>query len=163
MWLYVVLLHETVLLVPNLCLQYLAFQFYEFLKVTGLKFGCDSSKTPILTVFGVLLVIKRLGDHFICVILVVILETSRLVPWFRQLDHPIQRYHAPRARENKTFSPQSQRFVFKFCHLTFSRVNHTCLTHCNRFQMPHYPISPQKYINVGLIPILLQQFKNHQI
>ena len=97
MWLYVVLLHETVLLVPNLCLQYLAFQFYEFLKVTGLKFGCDSSKTPILTVFGVLLVIKRLEDHFICVILVVILETSRLVPWFRQLDHPIQRYHAPRA------------------------------------------------------------------
>ena len=113
MWLYVVLLHETVLLVPNLCLQYLAFQFYEFLKVTGLKFGCDSSKTPILTVFGVLLVIKRLGDDFICVILLSLMETRRLVPWFRQLDLPGQSYNimnAPRARGRKLLWIQEQIF-----------------------------------------------------
>ena len=110
MCLYVVLLHETVLLVPNLCLQYLAFQFYDFLKVTGLKFGCDSSKTLILTVFGVLLVIKRLGDDFICVILLSLMETSRLVPWFRQLDLPGQSYNILNARGRKLLWIQEQIF-----------------------------------------------------
>ena len=42
------------------------------------------------------------------------------------------------------FPLPSRRFLFNLCHPTFSRVNHTCLTHCNRFQMPHYPISPPK-------------------
>ena len=89
--------------------------------------------------------LKRQTDTLCYVILVMLMETHRLVPWLRQLDHPIQKYHAPRARAGKyKFSLPSQRFLFNLCHPTFSRVNHTCLTHCNRFQMPHYPISPSK-------------------
>ena len=80
--------------------------------------------------------VKRQIGNFVCAILVVLMETNRLVPWLRQSDHPVQNNHAPRARGKIQFLPQSQRFVFKFCHRTFSRVNHTCLTHCNRFQMP---------------------------
>ena len=66
-----------------------------------------------MTVFGVLLVIKRLGDDSICVMLIVILEASRLVPWFRQLNLPGQSYNilnAPRARGRKLLWIQEQIF-----------------------------------------------------
>ena len=166
MWLYVVLLNETVLLVPNLCLQHIAFRIYEFLKVTGLKFGSDSSKIIKFDCFWPFLVVKRQVGYFVCAILVVLLETNRLVPWLRQSDHPIQKYHAPRARAPRgkiQFFPQSQRFVFKFCHRTFSRVNHTCLTHWNRFQMPQkYHFAATCRFMVKIL-IWLRLFKNHQI
>ena len=97
MWLYVVLLNETVLLLPNLCLQHLAFRIYEYLKVTGPKFGCDSSKIIKFDCFRPFVVFKRKLGNFICAILVALMETNRLVPWLRQSDHPIQKYHAPRA------------------------------------------------------------------
>ena len=96
MWLYDFLLNETVLLKPNLCLQHLAFPKYEFLKVAGLQFGCDSSKIIKFDCFWPFVVVKRQLGNVICAILLALMETNRLVPWLRQSDHPIQKYHAPR-------------------------------------------------------------------
>ena len=42
-------------------------------------------------------------------ILVVLMETNRLVPWLRQSDHPIQRYHALHARAGKYNFPHKVR------------------------------------------------------
>ena len=101
-------------------------------------FGCDSSKIIKFDVFGNFWWLKGKSAILFSSILVVLMETNRLVPWLRQSDHPIQKYHAPRARarENTIFPTKSEICTFKFCHRTFSRVNHTCLTHWNRFQMP---------------------------
>ena len=93
MWLYGFLLNETVLLKPNLCLQHLAFPKYEFLKVAGLQFGCDSSKIIKFDCFWPFVVVKRQLGNVICAILLALMETNRLVPWLRQSDHPIQKYH----------------------------------------------------------------------
>ena len=87
MWLYVVLLHETVLLIPNLCLQHLAFPNYEFLKVVGLQFGCDSSKIIKFDCFWSFVVVKRQLGNVICAILMALMETHRWVPWLRKSDN----------------------------------------------------------------------------
>ena len=78
-----------------------AFRFFLISKVAGLKFDSDSSKSSNLTVFGHFQVVKRQVDYFVCAILVVLLETNRLVPWLRQSDHSIKKYHAPRAPRDR--------------------------------------------------------------
>ena len=50
-----------------------------------------------LDCFWHFLVVKRQVGYLVCAILVVLMETNRLVPWLRQSDHPIQKHHAPRA------------------------------------------------------------------
>ena len=117
MLLYVVLLHETVLLVPNLCLQHLAFPKYEFSKVTGLQFGCDSSKIIKFDCFWPFVVVKRQLGNVICAILLALIETNRLVPWLRQSDHPIQKYHAPRAPCARAGHPYYNEFSIFLKHI----------------------------------------------
>ena len=43
------------------------------------------------------LMIKKQLGNVLCAVYVGLTETNRLVPWLRQSDHPIQKYHAPRA------------------------------------------------------------------
>ena len=43
------------------------------------------------------LVVKKQLGNVLCAVYVGLMETNRLVPWLRQSDHPIQKYHAPRA------------------------------------------------------------------
>ena len=46
-----------------------------------------------------------------CAIYVGLMETHRLVPWLRQSDHPIQKYHAPRAARTRD---RHIYWIFKF-------------------------------------------------
>ena len=108
MWLYVGLLNETVLLIPNLCLQHLAFPIYEFLKVAGLQFGCDSSR--IIKFYCFWLFFKMQLGNVVCAIFVELMETNRLVLWLRQSDHPIQKYHAPHAHAGQAYILDFQNF-----------------------------------------------------
>ena len=62
------------------------------------QFGCDSSKIIKFDVFGHFWWLNAKSAVLFIAILVVLMETNRLVPWLRQSDHPIQKYHAPRAR-----------------------------------------------------------------
>ena len=71
--------------------KHLALPIYEFLKVAGLQFGCDSSKIIKFDCFWPFVVVKRQLGNVICAILVALMEINRLVPWLRQSDHPIDR------------------------------------------------------------------------
>ena len=59
------------------------FPIYEFLKVAGLQFGCDSSKIIKFDCFWRFLVVKRQLGNVVCAIYVGLMETNRLIPWLR--------------------------------------------------------------------------------
>ena len=41
--------------------------------------------------------------NVVCAIYVGLMETNGLVPWLRQSDHPIQKYHAPRVHAGQRY------------------------------------------------------------
>ena len=45
--------------------------------------------------------VKRQLGNVVWAIFVELMETNRLVTWLRQSDHPIQKYHAPRAERTR--------------------------------------------------------------
>ena len=64
--------------------------------------------------FWPFLVVKKQLGNVVCAIYMGLMDTNRLVPWLRQSDHPIQKYHAPRAARRARTRDRHIYWIFKF-------------------------------------------------